>query len=134
MRLYSDHPPAAPAAFTDAHSRIMKCSPPTLPRLHARTAAIFLMNEFRGCLGCGGADHIFRSCPRKDDPETKDRFHRNFNAKFDRPDRPPARRQPSSHGGRIGSRSVMAIFDADTRPVAEVPNVLRNRPLDFRTL
>jgi hypothetical protein len=38
--------------------------------------------EFRGCLGCGGPDHVFRSCPSKHDPATKERFHRNFNAKF----------------------------------------------------
>jgi hypothetical protein len=40
------------------------------------------------------------------------------------------------YGGRIGSRSVMAVFVADTRPVAEVPrstcrHKAHNWPLDF---
>ena len=48
--------------------------------------------EFRGCLGCGGDEHVFRSCPMKADPDTIARFHRNFNIKFNRPDRPPPER------------------------------------------
>jgi hypothetical protein len=54
-------------------------------------------SDFRGCLGCGGADHVFRSCPMKSDPATKERFHRNFNIKFNRPQmdpRPAIRESP----------------------------------------
>jgi hypothetical protein len=40
--------------------------------------------EFRGCLGCGG-EHLFRSCPMRKDPATIERFHKNCNIKFNRP-------------------------------------------------
>lgn len=42
--------------------------------------------DFRGCLGCGGSEHVFRSCPMQHDPATIERFHRNFNIKFNRPE------------------------------------------------
>jgi hypothetical protein len=58
--------------------------------------------DFRGCLGCGG-DHVFRSCPMRKDPATVDRFHKNFNIKFNRPQQsgprqPPSRDPPSPYG------------------------------------
>jgi hypothetical protein len=53
--------------------------------------------DFRGCLGCGGADHVFRSCAMKSDPRTLDRFHKNYNIKFNRPQRPAQQRQPSAY-------------------------------------
>jgi hypothetical protein len=63
--------------------------------------------DFRGCLGCGGAEHVFRSCPMKSDPATIERFHRNFNIKFNRPGRPPER---SSRRDRDSSYGPSTTF------------------------
>jgi hypothetical protein len=51
--------------------------------------------DFRGCLGCGGADHVFRVCPQRTDPAITERFHRNFNARFGR--LRPATTSPGTH-------------------------------------
>jgi hypothetical protein len=80
--------------------------------------------DFRGCLGCGGPEHVFRSCPMREDRETIARFHRNFNAKFGRPDRappPPNRRPPQSHYGPSESPppgNPPAFHSAPTTPGA----------------
>ena len=84
--------------------------------------------DFRGCLGCGGADHVFRSCPMRRDPATLERFHRNFNIKFNRPQReqPPRRDSPyAGHAPRPpGSPPA---FDRSATPSAGRGSD-RNRP------
>jgi hypothetical protein len=93
MRHYSDTPPAFDA---QSHHQTFPAPSDSSTPLRGEFPP-----DFRGCLGCGGPEHVFRSCPMKD-RETIARFHRNFNAKFGRPDRgPPSRDRrpsPSSYG------------------------------------
>jgi hypothetical protein len=102
MQRYSDvpAPPSAHSPTTQTHHQIPLpyFAPAPAPAPYFAPAADF-PPEFRGCLGCGGPDHVFRSCPLKHDPPTKERFHRNFNAKFNRSPRQPERsRHHSSYG------------------------------------
>jgi hypothetical protein len=88
IRRYSDPPaPSGPAAQT--HHQIP--SPP--PSGPTGVPVGEFSPDFRGCLGCGGHDHVFRSCPMKHDRDTITRFHRNFNAKFNRQGRDPNARR-----------------------------------------
>ena len=43
--------------------------------------------DFRSCLGCDGAEHVFRYSPMQADPATVERCHRNYNIKSNRPRR-----------------------------------------------
>jgi hypothetical protein len=74
MRGYSDTPPPFDAQLH--HQTFPAPSDSTIPFRGE------FPPDFRGCLGCGGPEQVFRSCPLKEDRETIDRFHRNFNAKF----------------------------------------------------
>jgi hypothetical protein len=73
-------------------------------------------SDFRGCLGCGSSDHVFRSwCPMKLDPTTEERFHRNFNAKFNRPQTEP-RERDSSCGPSDRPPGLPPAFNSNATP------------------
>ena len=86
--------------------------------------------DFRGCLGCGGAEHVFRSCPMKSDPATIERFHRNFNIKFNRPQQERPQRRESPYGPSRSqpppSGSTPAFSSAPTPGVGR--GAQRNQP------
>lgn len=93
------------ANASSAKATMQRCSPPKpLPSPSIQTnyqdpapggPVSDFAPDFRGCLGCGGSDHVFRSCPMKSDPATKERFHCNYNVKFHRPQREPHERDSS---------------------------------------
>lgn len=80
MQRYTPEEPSPPSAIQMSYQH------PAAPVPSERISDY--PSDFRGCLGCGGADHVFRSCPIKLDPNTIERFHRNFDIKFNRPARP----------------------------------------------
>jgi hypothetical protein len=67
--------------------------------------------DFRGCLGCGVADHVFRACPMKNDPVTITRFHRNFNIKFNRPQRDPSSQRSTPRSSYGPARGPQLSFE-----------------------
>ena len=106
QRYTPDEPPATPAIQTNYQH---PAPPSTSERVSDYPA------DFRGCLGCGGSEHVFRSCPMKNDPVTIDRFHRNFNIKFNRPDRPPPDRAPR-HDTAYSSSRTSSPYGPSTSP------------------
>jgi hypothetical protein len=92
--------------------------------------------DFRGCLGCGGPEHIFKFCPMKNDPATIERFHRNFNFKFNRPQQEPRSRSSDPFSAYLPPYSSTSQRQPPGGPPAFGPNPTpgagrgdtRNRP------
>jgi hypothetical protein len=95
MQRYSDPPaPSAPAAAPAPAAQTLHQVPSPPPYGPSPGVPVGeFPPDFRGCLGCGGPEHVFRSCPMKHDRDTIARFHRNFNAKFNRQGRDPDTRR-----------------------------------------
>jgi hypothetical protein len=108
MRRYS--PPSNPVFGVDPKTGYICCHP----------------IDFRGCLGCGNADHVFKQCPAKDDPTTKQRFFRElFGIKPHLRKRPPdaaelaiVRQQQQQNAPAL---PVQATATAPTTPANPAP-------------
>jgi hypothetical protein len=77
IQRYASDDPGPPSSAVQTNHQFPSSTAPGAP-------ASDFPSDFRGCLGCGG-DHVFRSCPMREDPATVDRFHKNFDIKFYRP-------------------------------------------------
>ena len=100
------------------------------PGTTSDTAVSDFAPEFRGCLGCGIADHVFRSCPMRDDPATIKRFHWNYNIKFNRPQRDQSPYGPP-RGSRLSFEPVTGsppAFGTASTNSGSGRGILRNQP------
>jgi hypothetical protein len=74
--------PLLPPAFVSpAEETMRRYSPPANPVFGVDPVTGYVgryPTSFRGCLGCGNAEHTFKQCPAKDDPETKKSFFREL--------------------------------------------------------
>jgi hypothetical protein len=75
-------PPTTPLALVSpAEATMRRYSPPSNPVFSVDPVTKYICrhpNDFRGCLGCGNANHVFKQCPDKDDLTTKQRFFREL--------------------------------------------------------